>query len=418
MKQEFLVKGLHCKSCEILIEKKLSDKKGIKKAEVLLAENKLKIESEKKISAEKLNKWFKGYEYIFGVKPSVANEATSPLKGATLKDYWWILGVGIIIGLFVLLSKIGWTKWIDINNKSSWIMLFLFGLVAGFSSCGALLSGMIIGFGKEKYKIILGRIISYSVFGGVLGLVGEKIILGGWVNWLMIGVSIIMIMTAMEMLGVRWVNKIKNNWNKNLGKKIAEDKVALGAGLLSVFLPCGFTMLVEGSAMISGNWLNGSLIMLIFALGSSVSLWLISKGVGRIKNQIGILVLFFVFYNLWFLMVPGIFIQNPPALRAPSLENGGPEKESKIVKLTYSTFGLTPSEISIKKGEKVRLEIEVRESQYGCMSTILLPGLFGNAQTLTKGKTLVMEFTPTKVGNYQFVCAMGVPHNAQVVVIE
>lgn len=407
MKQEFLVKGLHCKSCEILIEEKLSGKKEVKKAEVVLAENKLKIESKKKISVEKLNKWFEGSEYSFG---------TSPLKREALKDNWWILGVMIVAGLFVLLSKIGWTRWIDINNESSWVMLFLFGLVAGFSSCGALLSGMIIGFGKEKYKIILGRIISYSIFGGVLGLVGEKIILGGWVNWLMVGVSLIMIMTALEMLGVRWVNKIKINWNKNLGKRIAEDKVAWIAGLLAVFLPCGFTMLAEGSAMISGSWLRGLLIMLIFALGSSVSLWLISKGVGRIKNQkaIGILVLFFVFYNLWFLT--GISVGGVSNNQTKRVITS--EENIKTVKLSYTVFGINPNEVVVKKGEKVRLEIEVKESQYGCMSTILIPGLFGKAQTLTKGKTLVMEFTPEKTGTYQFVCAMGVPHNAQIVVTE
>lgn len=411
MKQEFSVKGLHCKSCEILIEEKLGSKKGVKKAEVVLLENKLKIESEKKISLEKLNKWFEGSEYSFG---------TSPLKGATLKDNWWILGVIGIAGLFVLLSKVGWSQLININNQASWLIIFLFGIVAGFSSCGALLSGIVIGFEKEKYKIFLGRTISYIILGGILGYAGEKLVLGGWVNWLLVIVSGIMIITALEMLGVKWVAKFKTDWSKKLGKKIAGDKVAWLVGLLSVFLPCGFTLLAESSAIVSGNWMRGMGIMLTFVMGSNVSLWLISKGVGRIKNQkaVGLLVLFFVFYNLWFLMVPGIFIQNPPALRAPSLENGGPEKESKIVKLTYSTFGLTPSEISIKKGEKVRLEIEVRESQHGCMSTILLPGLFGKAQTLTKGKTLVMEFTPTKVGNYQFVCAMGVPHNAQVVVIE
>ena len=101
MKQEFLVKGLHCKSCEILIEEKLSDKKGIKKAEVVLSENKLKIESDKKISVEKLNKWFEESDYVFDTKPSVANKATSPLKRAILNDNWWWLGVVIIAGLFV-----------------------------------------------------------------------------------------------------------------------------------------------------------------------------------------------------------------------------------------------------------------------------------------------------------------------------
>jgi len=395
-----------------LIEEKLGGKKGIKKVEVFLSENKLKIESDKKISVEKLNKWFEGSDYSFRLIGGQVEKE----KG----NNWWWLGVVIIVGLFVLMGRFGWGQLININNRNSWWILFLFGIVAGFSSCGALMSGIIIGFDKEKYKIFGGRIISYSIFGGILGYIGEKVILGGWVNWLMVAVSVVMILTALEMLGVRWVSKFKMGWNKNLGKRIAEDKMAWLVGLLSVFLPCGFTLLVEGTAVMSGSWIKGLEMMFIFAVGSSVSLWLISKGVGRIKNQkaVGLLVLFFVFYNLWFLTVPGILRQNPPTLRAPSLENGGRENESKVVKLTYSTFGLAPSEVIIKKGEKVRLEIEVKESQYGCMSTILLPGLFGKAQTLTKGRTLVMEFMPGKVGSYQFVCAMGVPHNAQVVVTE
>jgi sulfite exporter TauE/SafE/copper chaperone CopZ len=405
MKQIFCVKGLHCKSCEILIEEKLNGKKGIKKAEVVLTENKLKIESKKKISLEKLNKWFEGSEYSFLEKFDKEKESK-----------WWILGVIGIAGLFVLLSKIGWSQLININNQASWLIIFLFGIVAGFSSCGALLSGIVIGFEKEKYKIFLGRTISYIILGGILGYVGEKLVLGGWVNWLLIVVSAIMMITALEMLGVKWVTKLKTNWSKNLGKKIAEDKVAWTVGLLSVFLPCGFTMLAEGSAVMSGNWIKGVGIMLTFVVGSNISLWLISKGVGRIKNQkaVGLLVLFFVFYNLWFLMVPGI----DSLTKKTDEKIVASEEKAKTVKLTYSAFGLTPSEINIKKGEKVRLEIEVKENQYGCMSTILLSGLFDKAQTLTKGKTLVMEFIPEKTGVYQFVCAMGVPHNAQVVVTE
>jgi heme/copper-type cytochrome/quinol oxidase subunit 2 len=49
---------------------------------------------------------------------------------------------------------------------------------------------------------------------------------------------------------------------------------------------------------------------------------------------------------------------------------------------------------------------------------MLLPDLYEKPQTLTKGKTLVMEFTPTKTGVYQFVCAMGVPHKGEINVVE
>lgn len=104
----------------------------------------------------------------------------------------------------------------------------------------------------------------------------------------------------------------------------------------------------------------------------------------------------------------------------PSLNKGGQDTQEikSVVKVKYTNFGLSPSEITVKKGEKTRVEIEVLVNEYGCMSTILLQDLYEKPQTLTKGKTLVMEFTPTKTGSYQFVCAMDVPHNGGVVVTE
>ncbi|MCW1949232.1 MAG: sulfite exporter TauE/SafE family protein [Candidatus Shapirobacteria bacterium] len=405
MKQEFLVKGLHCKSCEILIEEKLANKKGIKKADVILAENKLIIEAKKKISLEKLNKWFEGSEYIFG-------ENFEKEKGSK----WWILGVVVIAGLFILLGRVGWSQFININSQTSWIVLFLLGIVAGFSTCGALLSGMVVSFGRESYKIILGRILSYTVMGGLLGYTGEKLALGGLMNGLMIVVSLMMIVVAMQMLGIKWANKIGGSWSKQFSKKIVNNNLAWVAGLLAVFLPCGFTLLAEGSAMVSGSLLGGSGIMLMFATGSSIPLWLIGKGIGRIKNQkaVGLLVLFFVFYNLWFWMMPQVNSVQKDTVEIKTTN----QDKVKVIKLQYTAFGLSPYQITVNKGEKVRLEIEVKESQYGCMSTILLPGMFAKPQTLTKGKTLVMEFTPNKVGIYKFVCAMGVPHKGEINVVE
>jgi heme/copper-type cytochrome/quinol oxidase subunit 2 len=43
------------------------------------------------------------------------------------------------------------------------------------------------------------------------------------------------------------------------------------------------------------------------------------------------------------------------------------------------------------------------------MSAVMIPGLWNYPQALKKGKTVVMEFTPSKVGTYQLTCAMGVP---------
>ena len=69
---------------------------------------------------------------------------------------------------------------------------------------------------------------------------------------------------------------------------------------------------------------------------------------------------------------------------------------------------IVPNTFTVKSGEKVRLEIIPSESGAGCMSSIMVPGLWEKPQPLIKGKKIVMEFTPQKPGAYKITCAMGV----------
>jgi len=77
---------------------------------------------------------------------------------------------------------------------------------------------------------------------------------------------------------------------------------------------------------------------------------------------------------------------------------------------------INPDTITVKAGKLVRIEIEVRDTSYGCMSTIMIPGLWNKPLAFVKGKTLVMEFIPKKAGEYQITCAMGVPRGTVKVV--
>lgn len=409
VKKVYKVWGMHCKSCEILIEETLEELVGAKKAEVNLVKNELVIESKKEITSEKLNKLFKKNGYSF-------SETTLPSKEAGLTNKWWWLPTVIIAGLFLILSQLDLGGFLKINNQSSWMAIFVFGIIAGFSSCGALLSGIIVTYSKERWQILLGRMIAYVIVGGLLGWLGQKIAMGVFTNILLVIVSLVMIVVSLQMMGVKWALGIKINLPKAWVKKIGNKKIPLVIGLLTVLLPCGFTLLVEGVAVMSGSFGGGAITMLAFVLGSSIPLWLIGLSSDKmIKNQkaIGLLVLFLVFYNL--------FLQfNVMKPTLPSLKKGGVDTQEvkQIVKATYGNFGLSPYQITVKKGQKVRLEIGVLVNEYGCMSTILLPGMFEKPQTLTKGKTLVMEFTPLKTGVYQFACAMGVPHKGEINVVE
>ena len=277
-----------------------------------------------------------------------------------------------------------------------------------------------MSYPKRTLEILIGRIVSYTILGAILGVIGQTFFRTGLVNWLVIIVSMVMIIVALQMLQVKWAQRIKIALPKVITKKIVTKKLPIIIGLLTVFLPCGFTLLAESAAMISGGWIKGLEIMLMFVLGSSIPLFLIGLSSEKLfKNQkmMGLLILFFMLFNLNLQF--GI-IKSPSY---PLLTKGGSgntsSENTQIIKASYTRFGgIDPNPIVVKVGQKVRIELEIKESETGCMATIMLPKLFPQIQTLVKGKTLIMEFTPDKVGSYQFTCAMGIPHQGVVNVIK
>jgi plastocyanin domain-containing protein len=69
---------------------------------------------------------------------------------------------------------------------------------------------------------------------------------------------------------------------------------------------------------------------------------------------------------------------------------------------------ISPNTFTVESGQKVRLEINPTDSGSGCMSAIMIPGLWDKPEPLVKGKKIVMEFTPKHPGAYKITCAMGV----------
>ena len=328
-------------------------------------------------------------------------------------DLWWLWAI-FIIAAFLILSKIGLGGFLNINAGSSLIAIFIFGLIAGFSSCGALLSGIILSSPQNTKKILIGRIISYSILGGILGLIGQRVAISPtFTSILMVLVSLVMIVVALQMLEVKFARQINLFLPKTLGKKITNNQVPFAVGLLTVFLPCGFTLLTESVAVLSGDIFKGFLIMLVFVMGSSIPLFLIGLSSEKlVKNQklIGALILFFVLYNLNFQfgLIQKVIGQTQRPIvtnkSSPSLEN------AQVFEATYSQFAdITPRSFTFKKGQPIRMEIMANDTGTGCMSTVMIPRLYNIPQPLIKGQKLVMEFTPDKTGTYQITCAMGVP---------
>jgi heme/copper-type cytochrome/quinol oxidase subunit 2 len=69
---------------------------------------------------------------------------------------------------------------------------------------------------------------------------------------------------------------------------------------------------------------------------------------------------------------------------------------------------ISQKNFSVAVGQKVRLQVNPKETATGCMSDIMIPGLWNKPQLLVKGRPVVMEFTPTRAGTYKITCSMSV----------
>jgi sulfite exporter TauE/SafE/copper chaperone CopZ len=447
--QIYFVKGMHCASCEVLIEKKLLELKGIESADASTAKGQaLIIYREEKPTSETLNKIFKENGYFFSEK-SFRAEEVSRVNG------WLIFSVSLLaISVFYFLQKTGLSSLVSINSKSNLPAFFVFGLLAGVSSCAALVGGLVLSMSKQWLELYsdrdsfwqksqphflfnAGRLISYGLLGGALGLVGKKLQFSLTASSiLVIVVSILMILLALQMLGIKAFRKFQITVPKFLTKKITDESNFRGRlmpfilGALTFFLPCGFTLTAQGAALLSGSALNGGLIMFLFALGTSPTLLAIGlTSVKFIKNHrlsanflkiAAILILFFALFNLNsqlnILGAPSFSslanqITKENYSNSPGQQNQDkdlpPIVEGKqILKMQASSSGYSPSYLKVRAGIPVKWEIQDIGTS-GCTNAVISRNLFDGEIALTPGQTSIKEFTPTKTGKYRFSCWMG-----------
>ena len=449
----YSVKGMHCPSCEMIVEKTLMKRDGIKSAEASMSRGSVRIDCEgESPAAEELNRIFAGTEYSFA-------ESARAEKTGRFSGFLQPLALALVaVAAFFALSSAGVSSLVMITPESTYGALFLFGLVAGISSCAALTGGLVLslsagwlaGYGspsstaqKTMPHILFntGRIASYTLLGALLGLAGETIKISSFVSGAaVIAVSLLMVALALQMLGFSSFSRLRIALPKKLSAGILSEKHGAKAlhplitGSMTVLLPCGFTMIAEGAAVLSGSALQGMLIMFFFVLGTTPAL----LGIGISSMQLssnrktsplflktsGLLIIFFVMYNLNVQFGTGGLItgqRSSSASASLSVPDPGPAVQAaevsaarnagaKTVTIVYTDArDIAPNSFTINKGEKIRFEVNPSDTGSGCMSTIMVPGLWERPEPLIKGKKIVMEFTPARTGSYKITCAMGVP---------
>ena len=283
------VSGTHCASCKILIEDILVDQDIVKGVNVNLKNEIVHIDTDSNSSPEEiaslLTEKIKSHGYTLSVEKIIKEKQSDDI-------IWKAIPIGLVfLILFFILQKSGILN-LGIGGKTTPATSFIIGIVASVSSCLAIVGGLVLSLSakisqdnvsdtKTFALFHIGRIGSFALLGGVLGLIGNAIgISFTFTAILGIIASLVMLFLGLNLVGVFEKNKITlPSGIFNFFRKIEHKTFTpLIIGFGTFFLPCGFTQSMQVVALSSGSFISGMMIMLAFAFGTLPVLLLLSFG--------------------------------------------------------------------------------------------------------------------------------------------
>jgi len=436
------IKGMHCRSCELLVEDELKGIAGVKKVNVSHRKACAEVYSSSQLKIDDIDRAVQkaGYQMGYAQKPSWFS--------VEIEDYVDVISAIIILfSLYIFVDGLGLSKYfvVNPNHPSSLLTVALIGLTAGFSTCMALIGGIVLGVSArfsqaninassaEKFKphlfFNLGRIVSYTVLGGMIGLLGSFFQFSGITLGLVTAaVALVMLTLGLQLTGLfpRLQNisfSMPKGISKLLGMKEQAEKEyshknAFLMGGSTFFLPCGFTQAMQLYAVSTGSFVSGALIMGIFAIGTAPGLLSIGGVTAAIKGAFsqkffkfaGVVVSLLALFNLNNgLNLLGV---NPFSSLVGRFNTYAFEKTSgikvdngvQVVRMDQTASGYSPNQFTVVAGVPVKWIITSKDPN-SCASSIVSAKL-GVRTSLHPGENII-EFTPKEVGVIKFSCSMG-----------
>ncbi len=123
----------------------------------------------------------------------------------------------------------------------------------------------------------LGRVVTYSLIGLMIGLVGQSLELAGLQVYFSVGIGVLFILAALmainlEQLLVKVPTMASlNAWVKRkLAQLLAKPKSSTywRLGMMNGLLPCGLVYLAVAGAVATGSLVEGASYMALFGLGT------------------------------------------------------------------------------------------------------------------------------------------------------
>jgi uncharacterized protein len=437
--QKLTVRGMTCVNCETLVAHRLRAVPGVEAVRVNHAEGTAEIAYRGDLDLAALQRALADDGYGLNVWDALSAMA----RRNTARDYAEITGILVIlVGLVFALQHFGlMPRGFAVSESVTLGLVFLIGLVASVSSCMAVTGGLLVasaaayndstrgltGFQRFRPHLYFnaGRLLSYTLLGGLIGIIGSALTLSPEANGLLtIAASVIMIVLGLQMLGLLPrvgqfpLPKLVGDRILNLrATSIAGGAFTLGA--LTFFLPCGFTQALQLYVLGKGSFAVGALTMLVFALGTLPALLSLSALSSfargwfqkRFVRFAGAAVVVLGFVNIQYgLVLSGLGSDAQQAVAQAGKPSDAPivatQMDGKqVISMRIVDFDYIPAVFQVKQDIPVEWRIDASEA-VGCGRIILAPRL-GIRRLLSANSTTMITFTPRQTGEFQFNCGMG-----------
>ncbi len=430
------INGMTCTNCENKLERALKAAKGIIRAKVNYSKGIAIVTFDASvIRLSNIERIVENLDYQVIRSEQQINNNANGLQAAGV--------IVILLAGYMIINRFGgftfFNSFPEAKEGMGYGILFIIGLLTSIhcvAMCGGInlsqcvphqrnnsLKASRISSLRPSILYNAGRVISYTIVGGVVGALGSVISLSGAGKGIVaIVAGIFMLIMGLNMLNVfPWLRRFNPRMPKLFAAKINEQKNSnrpLYVGLLNGFMPCGPLQAMQIYALSTGDPVKGALSMMLFSLGTvplmfglgALSTILTKKFTNRMMTvSAGLVIILGIFMFNNGMALSGFSVPfASSALTKPGSSGNAATAEIidgvQVVTTTLSSGRYEP--INVQAGIPVQWNIQAEPGTInGCNNRIIIPE-YNIEKKLEPGDNMI-GFTPKESGTVAFSCWMG-----------
>jgi len=447
------IRNMTCVNCENIIEQELSRVPGVQQVKASYSSGTAVITyDESVVNLSELERVLEKSDYYVNKENSISNQqevigetkrGTRTMPNPQKTDYTNLVAVLIIMfAVYMIANRFGllniFNSFPIAKEGMGYGMLFVIGLLTSVH-CVAMCGGICLSQCVPKKQLVehklgrfemiqpsllynFGRVISYTVIGGIVGGIGSVVSFSGTMKGLVqLLAGVFMVIMGLNMLNIfPGLRKFNPRMPKIFAKTIYAKKInssPLYIGILNGLMPCGPLQAMQLYALSTGSPIKGAISMFLFSVGTFPLMFLFGalsslmnkKFSGKLMKASAVLVVvlgMFMFSNG--ISLAGITIPSLPVgtgqAQAETANIAKIENGVQVVTTGLSSGRYEP--IIVQKGIPVKWTIQADDGDInGCNKSIVVPK-YNIQKDLATGAN-VIEFTPEESGVIPYSCWMG-----------